>query len=256
MNIRKRSKKLVNRRSISVMAIIIAISAISGYCYWSIQTWGGYEKSYSGLRQEIRQSTDDSLALAANSYDERSRKITSLIEVANDIKAKESICDIPGYIGWQAQLFADPKSKIAKCNEVVDSIANYSTDLRSVVSYLEVEQKIANIINSTVSSQKQTEKTWDSQLAAWTKAVGDIDSIQSETSSQPVKENALNYAKKMEVSWKAVIAAHKAHNKAGYLGAYAELVRSHEMLTNIASDSQSTFNVLAKELQSSYDTLK
>jgi len=191
-----------------------------------------------------------------NSYDERVKKVASLSGVVSTIKSKESICDVSGYIGWQAQLFADPKSKIAKCNETVDCIANYGTDLHSVVSYLEVEQRIANIINSTVSSQKQTEKTWDLQLTAWAKAVVDIDNIQSEASSQPMKENALNYAKKMETSWKAVIAAHKAHNKAGYLGSYAELVRSHEMLANIASDSQSAFNVLAKKLQSSYDTLK
>lgn len=256
MRLKKPGMKLNSRRSILAIALIAVAFVAIGYYYWSVQTWGGYDNTYTIFKQKNLEDTDNALALAAGSYDERKRKIASLNEVADNIMANKSVCDVSYLIKWQGQLFADSKSKILKCNESVGIMNDYGANLKSVVSYLETEQKIAGIMNSTASNQKQTEKTWDHQLAAWTKAVGDIGGVQVETSSQLMKEGALKYAEKMERSWKAVITAHKARNKAKYLEAYAELVKSHEMLASITSDSQSAFNVLAKKLQSSYDSLK
>jgi hypothetical protein len=256
MRLKKSGMRLSSRRSILAIALIAVAFVAIGYCYWSVQTWDSYDNTYTTFKQKDREDIDNALALAADSYDERKRKIASLNEVIDNIKANKSVCNVPYLIKWQGQLFAGSKSKISKCNESVELMDDYGVNLKSVISYLETEQKIAGILNSTASNQKQTEKTWDHQLAAWTKAVGDIGGVQAEASSQSMKENALKYAEKMEKSWKAVIAAHKARNKAKYLEAYAELVKSHETLASITSDSQAAFNVLAKKLQSSYDSLK
>lgn len=254
MKMKKTSIKFTKSRLI--IGAVVALSAIaSGYAYWSVQTWNNYETSYATWKQDITHDIDTALQSSAITSDERSKKIADLKSVAASIKENQSVCSISGVVQWQRNI-GGLGSRIETCNEMMRPMTEYSDKLDRALAYLESERKVADIINSSVTNKKQTEKTWDAQLAGWSKAAGDISSMQVADDFMATKDYALKYAKKMEAAWKNVVAAHRAKSKAKYLKAYAEVVSAHDMLATLASDSQARFKSIATDLQASYDALK
>lgn len=254
MKLRKTAFKLTKGRVV-LLAVTVLLILTGAYAYWSFRVWGNYENSYTTWRQDIGQDIDAALQLSTASSDDRLKKITALEEVTTTISDKQSICDMSGVFAWQRGI-GGLASRTDTCSEIMDVTTAYRDSLNGVLAYLKAEREIASIIDATATNSKQTEKTWDTQLAAWTKAVGDIGNVQAPEEFTSTKEYALKYAKKMESTWRGVIAAHKAQNKSKYLKAYADLVSAHEMLATLASKSQDGFTAITKNLQVQYDALQ
>lgn len=254
MKLKKAAFRLTKGR-IVVLSITILLILVGAYVYSSFRVWENYENSYTTLRQDIGQDIDAALQLSAVSSDDRLKKIVALEEVTTTISDKQSICDMPGVFSWQRSI-GGLGSRTDTCNETIDAMTEYGGSLNRAVVYLKAEREIASIIGAAATNSKQTEKTLDTQLTAWTKAVSDIGVVQAPEEFISTKEYALKYASKMESAWKDVIAAHKAQNKSKYLKAYADLVGAHEMLATLASKSQDGFTIITKELQTRYDALQ
>ncbi|QQG50728.1 MAG: hypothetical protein HZB75_04305 [Candidatus Saccharibacteria bacterium] len=246
---------ILTKPRIIVAAIVGLLIAVGGYTYWSAQVWNNYETSYAAWKQDLDHDIDAALQLPTTTSDERSKKVAELKAVVMTIKENQSACDISGAVAWQ-QNVGGLGAKIKACEEMMRPVVGYSSKLDSTLAYLEAERRLADIISSTATNTKQTEKTWDAQVASWSKAINDINSLQVSDNFVATKEYAIKYAKKMESTWKSLVIAHKAKNKANYLKAYAEITRAHEMLTVLASDSQARLKVILSDLQASYDTLK
>lgn len=251
----KKTTVTLTKPRIIIVAVVGLLIAIGGYIYWSAQVWNNYETSYVTWRQDINHDIDTALQLPTTTGEERLRKMAELKTIVVTTEENQSTCDISGAIAWQRNI-GGLGSKIEACEQVMRPVSDYRSKLDRALVYLEAERKIADIISSTATNTKQTEKTWDAQVASWSKAVNDISSLQVSDDFGVTKEYALKYAKKMESTWKSLVVAHKAKNKANYLKAYAEIVSAHEMLGVLASDSQVRLKAILRDLQASYDTLK
>lgn len=253
MKLSKRTLRFTRLRIVvSVLAGVLIL--IGGYVFWSVQTWNSYEASYVAWRQDIGHDIESVLSLPDATSDERSKKMLELNAITSSIN-NQTVCDVSGAVKWQ-QAIGGLQSKMRACDEAVSLVTDYGAKLSRVVTYLEAEQKIADIIRSTASNKKQTEAIWDAQVAGWSKAVADIGSVEASGDFTATKEAAVQYAKKMESTWKSLVAAHKAKNRANYLKAYADIVSAHETLATLASDSQTRLKAIIKDLQTSYDKLK
>lgn len=239
-----------HKRIIFIVGIGIAALAIGLYVVWSVTIWGGYVSSYEGWKKDARQVVDQALALPSTSREERVRKLEALKNISD--RVEKATCDVHILLRWQ-DVFGNLKQHEVTCQKHVEALREFMAAAKKFSFYLENEQKLAMIVSAAIGTQeKLVDTSWAAQLAAWQKAMQDIDGLSAIAEFRPVKQAALQGVKGVSDSWQAVLAAHEAKDKAKYIQAQAQLAGAYATLSTLKTVSSQQFGQEVASLQKAY----
>jgi len=243
------------RRVIIIAAVTLVAVLIGAYAFWSVNTWGAYKTSYADWQKELRTSVDAAIALPVTTSSERTKKLSAFKNISTEIdSAKQSLCRLPTMIGWQ-RVIGTLHEREEACNQVVGRAGAFGEKMKATVGYLESEQALASAIAAMVaaSNDKLTEATWGSQVSIWQDGGKVIAKVALPTATfKPIKADAIEKAKAVELAWQELIVAHEAKDKAKYVEAQGKLAAAYDGLAGVATASGQVLSTLATSLQTAY----
>lgn len=241
-----------------IVAIIIAsvIVLTAAYVLWSKYTWNEYEADYTAWRSSTHGQLDKALALPVKTAQERSGKFLALKDVSNTITtAQDSLCKVNAIVAWQ-QFIKPLGEQTADCNAMITAAGSLNESLKKAILYLENEKSLADILDVVHGDKTElAEGDWNAQAAAWHMALEKTDKMMVSEAFAPTKKVARDTIKSIDDAWQAVMAAHKAKDKAAYIKAQTLLVQTYGALGNILDSNTKQLKTLLDPLQAQYNAV-
>lgn len=244
-----KSLKLHHSRRWWIVVIVSGVLLLSvvGYGLYSLSSWQAYEKRTVSWQQSTKQTLTKTLSLPSTSEKERGHKLAALKDAAHQIRqAQSSVCTPARLTGWQL-MFSGAKADRELCGAYSQKIDGITKQLDIITAYLEDEAKVMAVLQPALSLP-QTATVWSTVHAA-------LSTTSSSKAFAPTKEQVTTVSLGIDTSWKELIAAHTKKDKGSFVAAVAQLQKSYEATTGIATVNSNQLSVLSTQLQSLIDKL-
>ncbi len=232
-------------------AVLIFLIILGAYAAWSIATWRAYDETSMAAPREVRSSLDSSLKLAAQTGEDRSKKLGALKTVQDDIAAKKDLCDVQVLIEWQSS-FEHVKRLKEKCLSARQSLENLGVSLERVVHYLEDEKRMTEVIAPLQTEGELDEQVWKQLAANWLEAGKKLSELKPGEEFKPVLSIVKERTEGVAARWQELQIAHEAKDRVRFEKATDELKKAYGILKATVDDTASTFASLEKQFADSY----
>ncbi len=240
-----------HRRAVIVVLLCVGvIGVLGGYGLWSKYVWDGYQTRYVALQNDVHTQLGATLALRADTQQERRVKVASFGKLTTTITSTEgTLCQVNQLVGWQRS-FADLHRREEQCRKTQQSLLQLRDKLKNVVGYLQNDQALAGHLATIHTQPELSEGEWEGQLAAWRTAANAIKTMPVEKAFAPVQQAAATASQGVVAAWEEVIAAHQAKDKARYLKAVDALAQAYGALSALQATSSLQLKGVSGEFQS------
>lgn len=233
----------VARKQIIVGLISLALIGVAGLYTWSsIASWRSYESRLLDEQQAYESLKDQALqGKTPTSRLEAVQKLDDKLERRNEL------CTVNPLYGWQSWLIPALKDGVKKCTDKVKQLNAVAKPLSVLRDYLEAEAKIREIMSSLASDVAFSENNWKERgLQRVTLAKKALNDLRASTESDELRNQALGLVTATEKAWQALIAASDAKDKAAYLAASEQVIKSYAEFSALADTSD---DILQKQVQ-------
>lgn len=214
----------------------LALLALVGYVVYSYLAWQSYDDRYAAWSRASAGQIAGGLNKPLGEQGSVSAKLSELeaIEVQLHREAAD-VCRPPAATGWQSMIDG-VEQRITDCREAADEISREAERLAVLVSYLGLESKLAEIINTTAATEAATSELWPQAQAAWQKAAEDIAKLEGGEAGNKLRDAAADHVRRVAEAWQVLIDADSAKDQVALEEARAAITGRYGELTKALSD--------------------
>ena len=253
-------KSLIHHHSkrwwmIVIVSMVIGLSVVV-YAIYSLMSCSSYHEHTQQWQTTTKQRLDTALALQATSPDQRSRRLTALKATTAYIRSSQtSTCKPARLTGWQLA-FEGPKRMRGACAMYSKKVGLISGQLSRVTGYLEDEAQVTNLLRPALKlSGTVNEASWQQTATVWSQAHTSISNLSASSEFNRTKQEAVSVTLALETTWKELIAAHDAKDKARFVAAITKVQEAYTRLAGISTVNDSQLTFLTIRLQQLYSDL-
>lgn len=244
----KLPKKIIKKWLLITLCGLLAL-ATAGYVWWSIASWGGYEKRYSQKQQDIQQKFDSVWSLPADTVEQKQVKLASLAGASAEIdKLAPDFCKPSTLVAWQRYIHANA-TRERECMVIIKDAENFSAMVRPAVVFLQQAQGISKALAAAPSQAEAPEGDFDAQLGAWRSVLSSVKGATASGKFEIVKQSTESSVDAIIRAWEEVIAAHAAKDKARYTKAVQGLAAAYDGLGEVSKVHTEQLNLLLDEIK-------
>lgn len=243
------------KRTIITSSVLLFILVAVGYGLWSKSVWAEYEPSYTQWRQSVKIDVDRAVALPIKTAKEREAALTAHQEVVQRITATyQAQCAVPASVGWQARFIDSLQAREATCRAELDRVVQFKVTLEQVITYLEDDLAIANVIATIPQPAELADAEWLQQVETWGVIIQKTTNLTVSESFEPTKMELLERISTIRTAWQKVIAASDAKDRTAYVAAQKTLAAAYDDVNElIMEDHTDSLTELLQPLPAAYN---
>ncbi len=241
-NVNKLTQFIIKKWKIFTALVIILLAGMS-YVAFSVVYWRDVDKTTA----QAKKLTDDTLIMFQSS----SLNTDSIKEIYQKLESVDDSCS-SDILSWQANLIDDKKTSLNNCNNATDKVKQQKESVAKLLSHIEKESKVADIITQANNKLKDIKTTDYGQYKnIWQEVVNSVREVGSEDGFT-VTNSITEKSQQLISAYDKLESADKAQNRKEYDTAMGEVDQLYGEIIGLQVQATDEYNKKIDSLIESY----